>query len=82
MNGRLREKNLLRRIPTQRVVESYLYGQIHFDSMDAKGKDDPFTSSREGVKDGDKDLQNLMDYLRSTLQKVFDDWDSQRLRIP
>ena len=82
VNGRLREKNILRRIPTQRVVESYLYGQIHFDSMDSKGKDDPFTSSREGVKEGDEDLQRLLDYLQSTLQKrVFDDWDRLRLEI-
>ena len=81
VNGRLREKNILRRIPTQRVVESYIYGQVHFDSMDAKGKDDPFTSSREGVKESDKDLQNLLEYLPSTLQRVFDRWDKLRLKI-
>ena len=30
VNGRLREKNILRHIPTQRVVESYIYGQQIF----------------------------------------------------
>ena len=81
VNGRLREKNILRRIPSQRVVESYLHGQIHFDSMDAKGKDDPFTSSRDGIKEGDKDFQKLLEYLQPTLQKVFDNWDRLRLKI-
>ncbi|MCE8471910.1 hypothetical protein LZ189_23185, partial [Rhodovulum sulfidophilum] len=28
VNGRLREKNILRHIPSQRIVESYIYGQI------------------------------------------------------
>lgn len=46
VNGRLREKNLIRHFPTQRIAESYLYGQIHFDEMDGDG-DTPFTSSRE-----------------------------------
>ena len=34
VNGRLREKNIIRHIPTQRLVESYIYGQIHFDTLD------------------------------------------------
>jgi hypothetical protein len=78
-NGRLREKNILRHIPTQRIVESYIYGQIHFDSMDASGKD-PFTSSREGVVEGDENFQSLLDYLkRHALPQIFDMWDKQRL---
>lgn len=79
VNGRLREKNLLRHIPTQRIVESYVYGQIHFDSMDAFGKD-PFTSSREGVIEDDENFQSLLDYLkRDALPRIFDDWDKYRL---
>ena len=62
LSGRLREKNILRHIPTQRVIESYLYGQIHFDQMDKKGND-PFTSSREGIVDGDEDFAALLRYL-------------------
>lgn len=79
VNGRLREKNILRHVPTQRIVESYLYGQIHFDSMDAPGKD-PFTSSREGIVEEDENFQSLLDYLkRDALPKVFDAWDENRL---
>jgi hypothetical protein len=80
VNGRLREKNLLRHIPTQRIVESYIYGQIHFDSMDSEGKD-PFTSSREGIVEDDQNFQALLDYLkRDALPRIFDDWDKYRLK--
>ena len=80
VNGRLRERNILRHIPTQRIVESYLYGQLHFDSMDRRGKDDPFTSSREGVVEDDEDYQSLLDYVKRTaLPTIFDQWDELRL---
>ncbi len=79
VNGRLREKNILRHIPTQRIIESYIYGQIHFDLMDAEGKD-PFTSSREGIVEDDENFQSLLDYLkRDALPQIFDDWDNFRL---
>lgn len=79
VNGRLRERNILRHIPTQRIVESYLYGQIHFDSMDGSGKD-PFTSSREGIVEDDQDYQSLLDYLKRTaIPSIFDQWDKLRL---
>ena len=34
VNGRLREKDILKHIPTTRIVESYLYGQIHYNALD------------------------------------------------
>lgn len=80
VNGRLREKNIIRHIPTQRIVESYIYGQIHFDSMDRVGKD-PFTSSREGVVDDDEDFKAVLEFLkRDGLPKIFDEWDDLRLQ--
>lgn len=79
VNGRLREKDILRHIPTQRIIESYIYGQIHFDSLDAIGKD-PFTSSREGIVEDDEDFQSILDYLKRTaLPEIFDSWDKLRL---
>ncbi len=79
VNGRLREKGILRHIPSQRIVESYLYGQIHFDSMDS-GEKDPFTSSREAIVQDDPDFGALLEYLRSeALSEVFDKWDALRL---
>jgi len=79
VNGRLREKNILRHIPTQRILESYLYGQIHFDEMDVPGRD-PFTSSREGIVEDDENFQSLLDYLKQTvLPHILDEWDKLRL---
>lgn len=79
VNGRLREKNILRHIPTQRILESYLYGQLHFDAMDS-GDGDPFTSSREGVVEDDANFQALLDYLkREVLPEILDKWDELRL---
>ena len=80
VNGRLREKNILRHVPTQRLIENYIYGQIHFDLMDAGAKSDPFTSSREGVIEGDEKFQKLLSYLKETaLPQIMDDWDKFRL---
>lgn len=79
VHGRLRERNVLRHIPTQRIVESYLYGQIHFDTMAGDG-DSPFTSSREGIVETDSNFQALMDYLKKELiPKIIDQWDEFRL---
>lgn len=79
VNGRLREKNILRHIPTQRIVENYLYGQIHFDHLDRDGVD-PFTSSREGVVEDDAQFRALMDYVkRDLIPPVIDQWDKLRL---
>lgn len=79
VNGRLREKNIIRHIPTQRILESYLYGQLHFNDMDAPGRD-PFTSSREGIVEDDENFQSLLDYLKHTvLPHILDEWDKLRL---
>nr|WP_199796967.1 ATP-binding protein [Erythrobacter sp. NAP1] len=79
VNGRLREKNIIRHIPTQRILESYLYGQLHFDEMDSPGND-PFTSSREGIVEDDENFQSLLDYLKQTvLPHILDEWDKLRL---
>ena len=77
-NGRLREKDILRHIPSQRIVENYLYGQIHFDELDSDGND-PFTSNREGVISGNKKFQSLLDKLKSELQTIFKQWDKLRV---
>jgi hypothetical protein len=80
VNGRVRERNILRHIPTQRILESYVYGQIHFNSLDREGTD-PFTSSREGIIEGDARFVELLDYLKKDLlPKILDKWDRLRLK--
>lgn len=79
VNGRLREKDILKHIPTTRIVESYLYGQIHFDELD--GEKDSFTSSREGIVADDPNFKNLLNILKKEIIPiVIEDWDEWRLK--
>lgn len=79
VNGRLREKDILRHIPTARIVESYLYGQIHYDDLD--DENDRFTSSREGVVPDDPKFKELLNQLESALKTIINDWDIWRAEI-
>ncbi len=80
VNGRLREKDLLKHIPSSRIVENYLYGQIHFNDLD--NEVDRFTSSREGVISDDPLFQSLLNELKdSILKEIIEDWDKWRVEI-
>lgn len=76
VNGRLRERDILKHIPTARLVENYLYGQIHFNSLD--DKNDRFTSSREGIVADDPKFEKFLEKFRKTLLKIVEDWDKWR----
>lgn len=77
VNGRLREKDIIKNIPTNRLPESYIYGQIHFDELDDNA--DPFTSNREGVKTDNHAYQVLLQEIKGKiLNKVIDQWDKLR----
>lgn len=78
VNGRLRDKDLLKHIPTAQIPESYLYGQIHFDELDTDGKD-RFITNREGVVGSDDKYQKLLKELKIIIFKVLDEWDELRL---
>lgn len=80
VNGRLREKDILKHIPTTRLVESYIYGQIHYDGLDSET--DRFTSSREGVIADDPLFQSLLSEIKNTImKKIIDDWDKWRVEL-
>lgn len=79
VNGRLREKDLLKHIPSTRLVESYLYGQIHFNNLD--GEKDRFTSSREGVISDDPLFKSFLEELNSIVQNLMKDWDDWRRKL-
>ncbi|MFN8305610.1 MAG: ATP-binding protein [Ferruginibacter sp.] len=79
VNGRLREKDLLKHIPSTRVVESYLYGQIHFNSLD--GDKDRFTSSREGIISDDPLFTSFLAELNQIVQNIMNDWDEWRRKL-
>ena len=52
----------MKRSPTARLAESYLYGQIHFDGLD--DGQDRFTSSREGIVADDPKYQAFLETFR------------------
>jgi histidine kinase/DNA gyrase B/HSP90-like ATPase len=78
VNGRLRERDILKRIPTARVAESYLYGQIHFDALD--DATDRFTSSREGIVADDPKYSKFLEVFRKHILKIVEDWDEWRIK--
>ncbi len=77
VNGRLRERDILEHIPTARLVENYLYGQIHFDELD--DTEDRFTSSRESIVADDAKYKRFLEKLRSeVIGPILEDWDEWR----
>lgn len=78
VNGRLREKDILRHLPTSRIVENYAYGQIHFDDLDVGDTKDVFTSSREGVISDDPTFSKMLLELERIFKKIIDEWDVLR----
>jgi hypothetical protein len=76
VNGRLRERNILQHVPTARLVESYLYGQIHFD--DLEDDKDRFATSREGIVADDEKFKAFLEDLRKLIGTIFNDWDAWR----
>lgn len=79
VNGRLREKDILKHIPTARIVESYLYGQIHYNELDYSI--DAFTSSREGVKNDDPLFSGFLKEFEAIVRGIIDEWDALRRKI-
>ncbi len=79
VNGRLREKDILRHIPSTRIVENYLYGQIHYNELDDDV--DRFTSSREGVISDDPKFIALLKELETLMKTVIEDWDHWRIEL-
>lgn len=79
VNGRLREKDILKHIPTARIVESYIYGQIHYNELDGDGVD-RFTSSRESVIADDPKYKELLNVIKDEIMPhVIDKRDKWRL---
>lgn len=81
VNGRLREANIMAHLPTARIPESYMYGQIHYDALDDGG--DRFNSSRESVKADDELFNAMLEHIKGILlakNGIYDQWDELRLK--
>jgi len=81
VNGRLREANIMSHIPTARIPENYMYGQIHYDRLDIG--DDRFNTSRETIKADDELFNAMLEHIKGILvgkNGIFDQWDDLRLK--
>lgn len=77
VNGRLRERDILKYIPSARIAESYLYWQIHYNDLDLGL--DRFTTSREWVVVDDEKFQEFLNILKKKiLNIVIGQWDKRR----
>lgn len=83
VNGRLREKDILRNLPdfSTRHIASYLYGQIHYNELDSDSTD-RFGTSRESVIPGDLKYRELVEVLKNDiLNDISLKWDKLRQEI-
>lgn len=78
VNGRLREKDILKHIPTARIVENYTFGQLHCDSLDNGTGKDVFTSSREGIISNDTNFVALLTEINRLFRDIIEEWDILR----
>ncbi len=78
VNGRLRERNILKHIPTARLAENYFYGQIHFNTLD--DNKDRFATGREGIVANDLKYKRFLKNIRKIVLKILTDWDKLRLK--
>lgn len=80
VNWRIRDKDILRHIPTSRLVENYLYWQLSFDQLDDWNNEDVFTSNREWIINNDPQYQEFLGIIKSTIvNKILSDWDDWRI---
>lgn len=78
VNGRLREKDILKHISNARVPLSYLYGQIHADDFD--DEKDRFTSAREGIIAEDPRFKTFLNHLKPQISIILSNWDDWRIK--
>jgi hypothetical protein len=78
VNGRLRERDILKHIPTARLAENYFYGQIHFDKLD--DEKDRFATAREGIIANDPKYKRFLNSLRKIISEILEDWDDWRIK--
>ena len=75
--GRMRESDFIAKITKAQLPESYLFGQIHVDSMD-DNKEDPYNSARDGIKEDNELYVEFKELMGGVLGAIIDDWRKWR----
>ncbi len=76
--GRLIQENILDKLGYNRILVSYLTGEVEADFLDIKGGDDIATSDRQRLIEDDERYLALTDFLRRTLVSIQDRWTELR----
>lgn len=76
--GRLIQENILDKLNFNRILVSYLTGQVEADFLDLAGEDDIATSDRQRLVEDDERYEALTDFLRRTLVSIQDGWTKLR----
>ncbi|MGA3135672.1 MAG: ATP-binding protein [Terracidiphilus sp.] len=76
--GRLIQENILDKLGFNRILVSYLTGQVEADFLDLKGAEDIATSDRQRLIEDDERYLALTEFLRRTLVSIQDSWTDLR----
>jgi hypothetical protein len=76
--GRLIQENILDKLTYNRILVSYLTGQVEADFLDLKGEDDIATSDRQRLIEDDERYLALTEFLKRTLISIQDSWTDLR----
>ena len=76
--GRLIQENILDKLGYNRILVSYLTGQVEADFLDLQGGDDIATSDRQRLIEDDERYVALTEFLRKTLVSIQDKWTDLR----
>ena len=76
--GRLIQENILDRLGFNRILNSYLTGQVEADFLDIAERDDIATSDRQRLVEDDDRYIALTEFLQQTLRSIQDRWTELR----
>lgn len=76
--GRLIQENILDKLGYNRILVSYLTGQVEADFLDLRGGEDIATSDRQRLIEDDERYVALTEFLKSTLISIQDRWTELR----
>ena len=76
--GRLIQENVLDKLGFNRIMKSYVTGQVDAEFLDMEGLDDIATSDRQRLIEDDDRTAALGEFLRKTLLSIQDQWTQLR----
>ncbi|MDP3082675.1 MAG: ATP-binding protein [Rubrivivax sp.] len=79
--GRLIQENLLDKLNFNRILNSYVTGQVEADFLDTDKEDDIATSDRQRLVEDDERYITLLAFLRQSLLNVSDSWSTLRNEV-